>query len=354
MALARKTRAHQCATLAGCSASALGNARPAGPSRLSDTPISVIVLDGADLSGAWRWCASAVAGLTWPVIGCLVAVSIVHYVAAAAASRAAAGVRLPVAELIAMQFTASAANRLTPAGIGGAGVIARYLTRRGQLAPAEAAAAVSSLALLGGLADVAAFAVVVGAGTVFGLAGAATEVPMLLSRLIGLVPVPVSWWRYAVLGIGVGVALTVAIPPIRHSTAVRRGRFAAGQFIHAVATLIRRPRRLATLMGASAATTLVLAAGFAAAAVVGPTALSPAGFAALMIGYMVASAAGNAVPTPGGIGTADAALAGVLLAAHATAAAALATVLAFRIVTFWVPALAGVALARPLRRRGAL
>jgi uncharacterized membrane protein YbhN (UPF0104 family) len=73
-----------------------------------------------------------------------------------------------------------------------------------------------------------------------------------------------------------------------------------------------------------------------------------------MIGYMIASAASNALPTPGGIGTADAALTGVLLAAHVPAGNALATVFAFRLLSFWVPALIGLCALAPLRRRGAL
>ena len=93
--------------------------------------------------------------------------------------------------------------------------------------------------------------------------------------------------------------------------------------------------------------------GFAAAARLSPDAPS-APFGALVVGYLIAAAAGNAVPLPGGVGSADAALVGVLVVAHQPAAAALATVLAFRLITFWVPALVGLFAAPVLRRRGAL
>jgi uncharacterized membrane protein YbhN (UPF0104 family) len=311
--------------------------------------------DWAEAAGAaLHWCASMLSALTWPVTGMLVVLSLFHYLASAGASRAAAGVGLPFRELFAAQFTASAANRLTPAGLGGAGVIGRFLVRRGGLAPAEATAAVSALGVLGALADVAVFGVLIGLGCVFGLAGAGAEVPALLSRLRSLVPIPGSNWRWLLLATGLMAAAVVALPSVRRSDQVRRATAGAARFGTTVRVLLAHPGRLAALMGASGGTTVALALGFAGTAVLGPTALPIAGFGALMIGYMVASAAGNALPTPGGIGTADAALVGVLLAAGAGAGAAVATVLAFRIVTFWAPAVVGLALARPLRRAGAL
>lgn len=105
-----------------------------------------------------RWCASAVSAFTWQMFGALLVISSLHYLAAAAASRAAAGVQLPMRELLAIQLTAAAANRLTPAGLGGAGVIGRFFARRGGLPPTQAVAAVSALAILGAVADVGVFA----------------------------------------------------------------------------------------------------------------------------------------------------------------------------------------------------
>jgi uncharacterized membrane protein YbhN (UPF0104 family) len=108
------------------------------------------------------------------------------------------------------------------------------------------------------------------------------------------------------------------------------------------------------VLGGSAATTLALATGFAAAATLTPNGLPGAMFCALMAGYMIASGAGNAMLTPGGIGTADAALVGVLAAAGSPLHIALPTVLAFRLITFWLPAVVGLGCARQLRRCGAI
>jgi uncharacterized membrane protein YbhN (UPF0104 family) len=306
------------------------------------------------ISAAVGWLSTLLSVLSWPVVGALVAVCAVHYAAAAVASRAAAGARLPWRQLLAVQLTASAANRLTPAGLGGAGVIGRFLMRRGGLASAQAAASVTALAVLGGLADVGAFGLMVGAGLVFGLAGAQAEVPVLLSRLTSLVPLTGTVSRVVAASGFIVVAAIAAVPTVRRSRLARRLRDGAVGYGRVVATLMRHPARVAALMGASAMTTLTLAAGFALAAVVGPANLPAGAVGALMIGYMVASAAGNALPVPGGIGTADAALVAVLLAAGATAGPALATVVAFRLVTFWAPAVVGAFAARSLRRAGAL
>ena len=292
--------------------------------------------------------------VTLPVLMCLLAVSALHYVATAFAARAASGVRLPFGELVATQLAASAANRLTPSGIGGATVTGRYFIRRGRLDPSAAAAAVSALALLGAVADVLAFGAVVAVGSVAGLAGARSEAPLLLQKIVGLFPLPTGWWRWAVMTLAVLVATLGWLVGKRTGAIVERVRGALRTYRGSLAALLSHPARLAALMTASAGTTLLLATGFAAAATLGTGGLPRSAFCALMIGYMLAAAAGNALPTPGGIGTADAALTGVLLAAHMPAADALATVLAFRLISFWSPAVIGLCLLAPLRRRGAL
>jgi uncharacterized membrane protein YbhN (UPF0104 family) len=314
----------------------------------------------ADAAGAIERGVAAVSHvatlISWPLVAALAVASIVHYLAAAAAARAAAGVSLPSGELFAAQFAASAANRLTPAGLGGAGVLARFLTRRGGLTATQSTAAVSSLAAFGGLSDVAAFAILTAGAAAFGVTGAAAEVPHLVAQLISWVPFATSpTVLIALAGVVLGAAAAAVLS--KRARPAGWGAKAVGTtrgFAASVATLLRHPRRLTMLAGASAATTLILASGFAAAAVLGPTHLAVATAVPLMIGYMVAAAAGNAVPTPGGIGTTDAAFVGVLIAAHASPGSALAVVVTFRVITFWLPALIGLATAHHLRRAGAL
>uniref|UniRef100_UPI0035233241 lysylphosphatidylglycerol synthase domain-containing protein n=1 Tax=Streptomyces sp. PU_AKi4 TaxID=2800809 RepID=UPI0035233241 len=61
----------------------------------------------------------------------------------------------------------------------------------------------------------------------------------------------------------------------------------------------------------------------------------------MAVAYLAATVAVALVPTPGGIGSVEAALVVALVAVGAAAAPATAVVLAFRIVTVWLPLLPG-------------
>lgn len=296
---------------------------------------------------------SATSALTLASVLCLTLMIGLQYLAAAISARAAAGVDLPYAELVAVQLAGTAANSVTPVGLGGATLNGRYFARRGRLQPAQSAAALSVLAVFGGTADVLAFALLAGVGSVVGLSGASGEVPLLAGRLVDLFPTPSLTWLW-VLGPLAALGVAVATSRLRETHLVGRLTAGARSYVRTVSALVRRPGRMAVLMGASASTTLLMALAFATIAILGPAALPFSAGGALMIGYMVASAAGNAVPTPGGIGAADAAFTGVLLAAHVSLATAAGTVLAYRLITLWAPAAVGALLVRPLRRRGAL
>jgi uncharacterized protein (TIRG00374 family) len=65
----------------------------------------------------------------------------------------------------------------------------------------------------------------------------------------------------------------------------------------------------------------------------------PAGHMA--VAYLAATVAVALVPTPGGIGSVEAALVMALVAAGGPAAVATAVVLAFRVVTVWLPLVPG-------------
>ncbi|MGW2308405.1 lysylphosphatidylglycerol synthase domain-containing protein, partial [Actinomadura luteofluorescens] len=60
--------------------------------------------------------------------------------------------------------------------------------------------------------------------------------------------------------------------------------------------------------------------------------------------------AGSAVPTPGGVGSTEAALVAALAALGVAAGPALHAVLLFRAVTFWAPVPLGILACRTLRR----
>ena len=58
---------------------------------------------------------------------------------------------------------------------------------------------------------------------------------------------------------------------------------------------------------------------------------------AIAVVYLAGSAVGTAVPTPGGLGAVEVALAAGLSAAGLDATTAISSVVLFRLVTFWIP-----------------
>ena len=70
--------------------------------------------------------------------------------------------------------------------------------------------------------------------------------------------------------------------------------------------------------------------------------------------YLAGAAIGAASPTPGGLGAIEAALVAALLHFGVPGGPAVAAVLAFRLVTYWLPILPGLPAARALRRDGVL
>lgn len=99
-----------------------------------------------------------------------------------------------------------------------------------------------------------------------------------------------------------------------------------------------RPARALALWGGSLAFPLLQAAGLTA---VGQAMDLPVAPTHMTLAYLAATAAVAVVPTPGGIGSVEAALIVALVAAGGPVAAATAVVLAYRIITVWVPLVPG-------------
>jgi uncharacterized membrane protein YbhN (UPF0104 family) len=302
---------------------------------------------GTDLISLLRSVAVEVGSLRWQYAAVVVCLAAAHYLATAIAARAAAGVRLPLGEAVLVQFAAAAANRLTPAGLGGSAVNARYMIRRGLRLPG-AIGAVTTLSVLGAAADVLVLAAIILAGSWFGLRGASGELSLLISHVAHLgaaLRSPWLWAAAAVVGLAVGWR-------IRHRQKAARRPWR--EFWYPIRVLGRHPKRLLTLMAASGSTTLVLAVAFAASIAMIPGPQPHAGLGALLVAFMIGAAAGSAVPIPAGLGSTEAALIGVLMGAQVPAGSAVRQVLIFRLITFWAPAIVGVLTTRYLYRRRAI
>ncbi|HVW23517.1 MAG TPA: flippase-like domain-containing protein [Candidatus Saccharimonadales bacterium] len=78
------------------------------------------------------------------------------------------------------------------------------------------------------------------------------------------------------------------------------------------------------------------------------------GLAATLVAFTLGIAIGTAVPTPGGLGGTEAGLVAGLVAYHLSAAQALAIVLTYRLISFWLAIIIGGGLFAYSRRRGYL
>jgi undecaprenyl-diphosphatase len=116
-----------------------------------------------------------------------------------------------------------------------------------------------------------------------------------------------------------------------------------------MARLARSPVRLAMLFGGSVGVTLAYITAFAAAVAAFHGDVSVAEVGAVYLGGALIAAA---APTPGGLGALEAVLVAGLTGVGMEPGPAVAAVLAYRLVTYWVPILPGWLSFRMLDRRG--
>lgn len=300
--------------------------------------------DGIALS---RIVALDTAHLRWQFSAILLTLAAAHYVASAAATRAAAGIRLPIRELLLVQFAAAAANRITPGGLGGNALTTRYLTRRGLRLPASLGA-ISALVVFGALADLLVLIIMVTFGRWIALP---VGLSAIASRLRRLEP-PSSVWHSGWLWVA-----AIVVGALLWFLAQRYGERAwsfARDLLVPVRQLLTRPGRLCVLLIASGSTTLVLAFAFAATTTMVPGPHPHVGLGVLIVAFMLGSATASTVPVPAGLGSTEAALVAVLVGVGLPIGQAIQVVVIYRVVTFWAPAVLGVLVTRRLHRLGAV
>jgi undecaprenyl-diphosphatase len=271
-------------------------------------------------SANWLWLAGAVA------------MSACTYLASGIGMVAATRQRLPLVPTTQVSLASSFVNRVTPANVGGMALNARYLQKSG-VPPAEAVTGVGLNVLAGGVVHVVLLAIFLG------LAGrdasSAFHIPGSSKILVGIAVV------LAVAGLAMAsksgrtLARSKVVPAIRQSFA-------------SVSALAQAPGRLCALVLSSAGVTLAYigAVAFAVAAFDGGVSFAQVGAV-----YLGASLIAAAAPTPGGLGAIEAALVAGLTGVGMDPAIAVAAVLSYRLVTYWLPVLPGWLCFRLLERR---
>ncbi|MGP4013669.1 lysylphosphatidylglycerol synthase domain-containing protein [Streptomyces sp. 4N124] len=266
-------------------------------------------LAGADQG--WLFVAASAAAMTW--------------LCAALAQQGAVTAGLPPGRLVAAQFAASAANHVLPAGLGAGAVNIRFLMRCGMSA-GRAATALAVKAAAGGV-----------------VRGALIAVLALACPGVLLVP--------SLSGGGVAVVFIVAAGAGAVPLSSGRCRRVLGAVVADIRAVHARPRRAAALWGGSLAFAALHCAVLIAVTQAVALPLSPARVALL---YLAASSAAALLPTPGGLGSLDAALALALTSPGAPASGAASAVLGYRLLTMWLPLVPGLLVLGLLIRRRAL
>ncbi|MFF7790359.1 lysylphosphatidylglycerol synthase domain-containing protein [Streptomyces sp. NPDC007991] len=257
----------------------------------------------------------------WPWLLAAIGATCLTWVAAACTRQGAVVERLPRRRLLATQFAAGAANHLLPTGLGASAVNLRFMT-------------VCGLPLTRSSAALALYLLAESVGRVALLGALLVAFPDAL-RLSTLVPET----AFGPLLAGAGVVLVIAVAVL---TLVRRVRSAVLSFLRTALGEARsvhtRPARALALWGGAFAFPALQAAVLVLVGRAMGLDVPPAHMA---VAYLAATVAVALVPTPGGIGSVEAALVMALVAAGGPAAVATAVVLAFRVITVWLPLLPG-------------
>jgi uncharacterized membrane protein YbhN (UPF0104 family)/membrane-associated phospholipid phosphatase len=281
--------------------------------------------------GELRQTLDALQAARWSWLATGLVLSAAGYLAAAVAQLGAVDPPLALGRTTLVQVASSFANRLTPGSLGGMGLNARYLQRAGMERP-SAVDAVAVNTAAGALVHVLGLLV---AAVLIGRARLGTaHIPKGWPALVGLV---------AALVIG-GLALWSPAAQRRVVTPTLR----AGRELAAV---LRRPGKAAQLLGGSAGVTLTYALTLACSLAAFDAHLALASTVAV---YLAGSAVASVSPTPGGLGAMEAALVAGLTAVGAPTGPAVAGVLAFRLLTFWLPIVPGWLAYRALRANGTI
>lgn len=246
------------------------------------------------------------------------------YVAAATTYCLLAVRKLHYGRTVVVQVASMFVNRLLPAGIGGIGTNYAYL-RRNKHSGVQAASVVTVNNTLGFVGHT-----------------------MLVIVLLLLVPARLTSLHLPRVDLRVvgGVAAVVAIIMIgillaRH---IHERLFrAVRDFFRQIAVYRRHELRLSAALLTSLVLTFANVLGFwmSVLGVHGQIGLTP-----VLLVFSLGVAVGTLTPTPGGLGGVEAGLVAGLVAYHLSAAQALAAVLAYRLISYWLAlAIGGVALA---------
>jgi glycosyltransferase 2 family protein len=288
----------------------------------------IVLPELAKASGSWQ----AVLHANWAWLPAVLAASVLTYVASALALAGAVATRLRFWPTLAAQAASSFINRISPANVGGMALNARFLQRSG-VEPAAGVTAVGVNALVGAVVHVALMAIF------FTLAG---------RQLSGAFKLPSPSKVLLILAIIAAVAGLILATRRARRFAARTILPAARSSLASLREVARRPSKLALLFGGSALVTLAYMGGLVASVLAFG---GPARIVEISAVYLAAAAIATASGTPGGVGTIEASLTGLLIGIGVHASVAVPAVITYRLATYWLPVAPGWAALRLLQHR---
>jgi uncharacterized protein (TIRG00374 family) len=257
--------------------------------------------------------------------GCIV----LSYGAAALTYKMLVPNTIPFMPTLLVQISTGLTNRLLPGGLGGMGINALYLKKRGLSLPAATAivATNNTLGLIGNMLLLGVIALIFPAGLSL-IQFPGIPMPLLITVAAGLV-----------------VVVLVVISQ-------KKARVRSRQFIAEAARYLRlaahRPRaNLLALVSSCSLTALHATALYLVLAALNVHIAWGMALLAISAGAFV----GAAIPTPGGIGGAEAGIAAALVAVSVLPPLAAAAALIFRALTFWLPLIPGYMALRVVEKR---
>lgn len=261
---------------------------------------------------------------TW-ILGALAA-SVATYLLSALVILGASRQPLAYGRTLVVQLATSFVNRITPKNLGGVAVTERYLENSGLSRP-ESMATISLAYFTGFLVHIGLMLLV--------LAGVARH-PIRIDM-------PEGWSLTAIL---VGVLLLGGLSFVPKIKRLIKSYFQEG--FRTLKTTLTKPIKIGQLFGGSIGVTVFYALAFYFSLLAFSTSLP---FEQVLLVYLAGSVIASAAPTPGGLGAAEASLAGGLVALGVHTGPAVTAVLAFRFLTYWLPILPGLVSFRYLHNR---
>jgi uncharacterized protein (TIRG00374 family) len=227
------------------------------------------------------------------------------------------GKKLLYFRTVILEVAATFINRLLPAGIGGMGVNYAYL-RKNKHSQGSAAS-------------------IVAVNNLLGFAGHTLLLGLIYVLFMPALPAG-AHFHGVKIGLAVSGFLVIAVLVLLNTGLGKRFQKQLQQVRKQLYYYRRHPKTLlAALFSSMGLTTCFALAFFVCLAAFGIR----LDFAVAFLVFSAGFAVGNAVPTPGGLGGIEAGLAVGLIAYDVGKVEALAAVLVFRLISFWIPTVLG-------------